>query len=1161
METQLTLFLLGPFQAERAGQSLKNFKSNKARALLAYLAVEADVPHHRDVLAALLWPDSPNSTALALLRDVLSNVRHLLGDRSAETPIIQVEANTLQINSSALWLDVRTFADLAEDAASEDVLERAASLYRGDFLEGFALADSPEFEAWAMLRRETFRRMMLDTLYQLATLQLQRGEYASAQVSAQRQLTLDCYSEESHRQLLRALALAGQRNQALAHYAEYRALLEEALGVEPDIRTTALYQRIRDRQVRPNTQPKPLWEATGLADSDTLPVTFATFAGREAEMDMLETLLQQVQRGAGQVVFVTGEAGSGKTTLVHVFMRRVLARARDIVVAVGTCNAQVSEGDPYLPFREIVQLLVGDFDVPGVDGTIAPEYAQQLEKFAPTAVQALVEEGPDLVGRLVPESPNVKALFESVPGAGSMRALRRAPQSPAALCDQVTRVLRAVAKGGVLVLVVDDLHWADNSTLNLLAHLGRRLMGSRILLIGVYRPTDLAPDAALLSVVHELQRVHSNVTLDLDIAGGRAFVDAFLDSAPNRLGEAFRTQLTVQTGGHALFTVSLVHQMQDEGTLVLDDEGHWVMDEALDWSRLPPRVEAIVAEQLMRLPNVVQALLAVASVEGEVFTAEVVARVLGRDVAWVRRELHDLGGTTLSASQYNLVHALRLDRVGDGQRVARYRFRHALFQQYLYAQLGAVRRMELHEAVGRVLETLHAPCLDEVAVRLAYHFEAAGLYEEAIIYLTQAGERAYQLSAPGEAIRLYQKGLTLLSHLVDAKTRARLELALQVNMDAPLLVTQGWGTPERAQVLERAYALAQQLGDTDRLLTILYTLADLSTALAEHHRALAYAEQLLSLARQAGDHVYEVLGYRMTGTTHFFLGHYLEARAHLEKGLTCYSAIVQQATSSDVTSALGRAVFLRAWLPQVLFVLGYPDQAKVSSREALACVRPNGPAFAQAMMLTIAVVAFHATVRRPHVLLCYVEDLLLLVEEHNLGAFQGWATFYQGWARVALGQTQVGLIDMATGWEYLQSTGTRGSLAPLLTLWAEAYVQNGEREKGQMTLNQAFALVEQTNERSYLAEMHRVRGLLRLKEDVEEDAEACFTRAIEVAQEQVAKLWELRATIALARLWAARGRITDAHDRLLHVYEWFTEGLDTPDLMAAQALLESLTAA
>jgi len=1153
MNSPIQLRLLGPFRVERAGQPVTTFKSNKVRALLAYLAVERQHAHHRDVLADLLWPASSN--ALASLRDALSNLRRVLDDRDADLPIIRVVSATLQLNPLAfdeglIQLDVAAITDLAPDA-SEAALERATARYRGDFLAGLALPGCPDFEAWALLHRESYRREILNVLYRLTTFRLQRGDYAAAQTSARRQLTLDGYDEDAHRQLLRALAFDGQRNRALAHYTAYAELLEEDLSAAPDIRTTALYQRIRDRRLQPHSQPAPA--SPGVASANIAAVGVTPFVGREAELARLESALQQTQGGAGQVRFVTGEAGSGKTMLVQAFAHSVLARADDIVVARGVCNAQIGAGDPYLPFREILRLLIGDFDLPATDRVLTLAYEQQLEAFVPTVMQALRAQGRDLIGRLVPTHPGMDETFESEGEREKIMPSNRTTPSPAALCDQVTRVLRAVARRCVLILVLDDLQWADSGTLNLLAHLGRRLSGSRILLIGLYRPVERASDHSLASTVHELQRMHGDIFVDLDQAGGAEFVDAFLDRIPNAFEATFHAQLARQTGGHALFTAALIQQMQGDGTLGRDAEGRWRVETDLDWSQMPPRVEAVIAKRLARLPEKYRALLALASVEGDIFTAEVLARALDWPLEEIEHELRALGKSGHADLQHNLIHPLGLERVA-GRRVARYQFRHALFQQYLYARLDPVQCARHHEAIGNAMEALYAEHLGPVAAQLAYHFEAAWLLEKAVEYFLRAGKQAYRLSAPVEAINLSRRGLALLGQLPASTAHARLELALQMNLEAPLLVSQGWGTPERATVLERAYTLAQKLEDTPRRLIVLYDLADLCTAQAKHPQALNYAEQLLALAKQAGDQGYEALGYRMTGTTHFFLGHYPQARAQLENGLACYTAVMHQASYTG-NAPVERAVFLWAWLPHILLALGYPEQAAARSREALACVQPDGPAYAQAMMLTIARVTFHAFAHQPNATLHYAEELLTLAERYDLTTFRGWAIFCRGWGRAALGQTQAGLRDMLAGWELLQAADTQGSQPSLLTLLAEAYLESGDLKKSESTLHQALTLAWQHDERSHLAEIYRVQGELHLKQRAPEAAEASFARAIDIAQEQAAKLWELRATLDLARLWQDQGRGEEGRARVAQLYEWFTEGFDTPDLQEAAALL------
>ena len=1169
------LSLLGPFRAECGGQRITAFKSNKARALLGYLAVERDTAHHRDVLAGLLWPGS--SSAPALLRDVLSNLRLLLGDRDAATPIIRVRADTLQLNPSALaggalWLDVAAFSDLTADAPREEDLERAVRLYRGDFMDGFALRSTPDFEAWLLLRREVFRRAVLDSLYRLTTRYLQRGDYAAAQATARRQLALDGYSEEAHRQLLRALALGGQRNRALAHYADYCQLLDDELGVAPDVRTTALYQRIRDGRLQLATAgaSPSAKHMVALSPSGTMPTPFV---GRSSELAWLEARLQEVQRGRGRMVFLTGEPGSGKTMLARAFTDRLLRRADDVVIAGGLCNAQVGAGDPYLPFREILHLLSGDLDVPALGGALSPAYAQRLEAFAPLTLQALEDKGPDLFGHFVPtrsaparsDEKGSSAAERGRPATAGRRregpgGPSRLPQSPQALCDQVTRVLRAVSRECVLVLVVDDLQWADEGTLNVLAHLGRRLAGSRILLIGIYRPMEVAPDGALSSVVRELQRSQGEVLVDLDQAGGRAFVEAFLDSSPNRLDAAFREQLTRQTGGHALFTAALVEQMREDGTLVQDEEGRWTRGTDLDWSRLPPRVEAVVAERIARLSEPLRELLAAASVQGEAFTAEVVAQTLERDPPSVRKALSRLGHDRLSGPEHHLVQALGIEQVG-GRPVARYRFRHALFQHFLYKCLDPITRAQRHRDVAQALQSLYVAHLDEIAVRLAYHFQEAGLLEAAVSYYTRAGQRAYRLSAPAESVALYQCGLALLEQLPPSEGRDRRELELLLNLEAALMTTRGWGASERIQALQRAYGLGKRSGERLLLLPVLQALASVHIARADLPAALDDAQRLLALGEEASDDLYTVMGQRLLGTAHLFMGHCQKARKFLEAGLRGYSALGPDARESFYVSSAEEGVRLRVWLAYALLLLGYPDQASSASRDALDAAAGLDYGTVKGIALSSAGGAFHATARQPREALRYAEQLLALGTKHAFPFYQAWGTFYRGWGLAFQGQPAAGLPEMRAGLEQLEATGTQASLVSLLTLLAEIYARGGQYGEGQETLQRALTLSRQTRALSYLPEIYRVQGLLRLKEQASVEAEESFLQAVDAAQEQSTRLLELRAVIALARLWADQGRVAKAHDRLSQIYATFTEGTDMPDLVTARALLQRLASA
>ena len=402
---------------------------------------------------------------------------------------------------------------------------------------------------------------------------------------------------------------------------------------------------------------------------------------------------------------------------------------------------------------------------------------------APNVLLALVEHGPDLIGRLLPAGGLALRAESCIPSHSlwwarwheitkhrplastlSENAMAGSPRSQDALFEQVGRVLRVISQTFPLILLLDDLQWVDTGSASLLFHLGRHLARSRILIVGAYRPEMVTPDGAgrrhvLQPVVNELRRDTGDILVDLDQAANRAFVDALLDTEPHDLGERFRDRLYRLTGGHALFTVELLRAMKEHGDLALDESGRWTENETLDWQRWPARVDAIIAERIESLRADLRAMLTVAAVQGEEFTAEVVASALGYNE---KDTVERLSGAL--ARELGLITPARIELLPSAnsrRRRSHYRFRHALFQKYLYDHQDDMERACLHEAVGNALENLHQG--DEVALSglspsLARHFEIAGLTDKAVDYLLESGRRANALAAYDEALGLLLPG-------------------------------------------------------------------------------------------------------------------------------------------------------------------------------------------------------------------------------------------------------------------------------------------------------------------------------------------------------------------------------------------------------------------
>ncbi|MFN2108820.1 MAG: ATP-binding protein, partial [Anaerolineae bacterium] len=956
--SHLSLLLLGAFQATLDGEPITAFRSAKVRALLAYLAVEADRPHRRETLAALLWPEEPDAVANNNFRNTLSILRKAIGDRTrfgdrleTETPFLLVTRETVQFNCiSDCWLDVRAFQECVATSNPGSQLAEAVALYRGDFLEGFYVKDSVAFEDWMILIRDRLQRQVGTALQRLVEVYDNQGDYEHACTYAWRWTELEPWQEDAYQHLMRVLALHGQRTAALAQYEVCRDILQQEFGVEPSAQTLRLYEYIRDGTLTTDRSiqvavSSPLPEPLSPSESEK-PV----FVAREDELQWLETALHTAFDGHGRVVFVTGEAGQGKTMLIQAFAERARAAWSQLLVLKGNCNAYTGIGDPYLPFREMMEILAGDADAA----------AGHTKRMFPLVAQALLADGPDLVNIFIPGATldqhaaaftrdndwvdPLKALIERKTTSSDGSGLRQED-----LFRQCTTVLQTIARQMPLLLIIDDMQWADLGSISLLFHLGRHLEDSRILVVGAYRSEEVALGREgerhpLAPLVNEFTRTWGEITVDLGQADGEAFIRALLDSEPHHLGAQFQQTLYRQTLGHPLFTTELLRGMQERGDLVHDAAGHWIEGPALNWDVLPARIEAVIAERVGRLSEPNKRTLRIASVEGEVFTAEVIAQV---------QSVSDDDIVAALSGALNRTHRLVRAQAIEGaaaRQVSRYRFRHILFQKYLYGTLDAVERARLHRQVGAALLALYDGDTQAIVSQLALHFERAGMVNEAIDYYRQAGERAMQMSANAEAILHFNKAIDLLETLPPSLERDERELAMQFALAGPTIAIHSWGAAEAVAVYDRAMELSQALNNTSELLQAMLLKQAAHTTHAEHRAALETAEQFYQLAQRLDDPTQTLLAHQIVGVTCMSVGEFTRSLHHLQQLMACYD----RETHHPLTFVLGQdpAVLSLLWGFYPLWYLGYPDQALRKSQEGIALAQELGHAFSLFFLLS-----------------------------------------------------------------------------------------------------------------------------------------------------------------------------------------------------------------
>jgi len=668
-------------------------------------------------------------------------------------------------------------------------------------------------------------------------------------------------------------------------------VLEEELGVAPAAATTSLYEQVRaERPTPPRGEPGPPPEPRlpdYLEEGQPSEMPGPVFVGREAELARLEGYLEAAIEGVGQVAFVVGGAGRGKTALLRAFAERAMAAHPDLLVVSGACNAFSGVGDAYLPFREALGMLTGDVERRWAAGTVSADHARRLWSALPVTLLALVQHGPHAISGLVSGKQLIARATEAglaeaawVPELRSLsgRATGGGLEQPA-LFHQVTNVLHAVSSAHPVMLVLDDLHWADQGSMGLLMHFGRRLAGSRVLVVGAYRPEEATLTSGVASdstaaVLRELRRQYGDVWIDLrdaDAVNGERLVNALLDAEPNRLGDDFRSALYARTGGHALFTVELLRTLQESAALRRDGEGCWVADADLEWGALPARVTAVIESRLDRVGPVARNLLAVASVEGETFTVDVLAEVQGLSQRATLRHLSEL------AKRHRVVREVAAVR-RDGTTVSRYAFSHALFQVYLYEELSEAECRLLHGEIAGSLEDLYAAESDAIAPQLALHYAHAEDRPKAVEWAVSAGDQARATYANAEAIGWYERVMALTEELDESAASLTWRLQALSGLGKVCYHTGEIGEAEHH--FREAIALGKRLEvDPQELALLMHWLGEALFWLAKYEERLRLAEEGLAML---GDDT-ESLGVALMNqlvTVCVMFGEYQRAAAH-----------------------------------------------------------------------------------------------------------------------------------------------------------------------------------------------------------------------------------------------------------------------------------------
>jgi class 3 adenylate cyclase/predicted ATPase/energy-coupling factor transporter ATP-binding protein EcfA2 len=838
--------------------------------------------------------------------------------------------------------------------------------------------------------------------------------------------------------------------------------------------------------------------------------------GRGEEIDLLKRRWEQCKDGVGQVVLINGEAGIGKSTLVHTLRRNIEHEADSRITF--RCSAH-HQNSPLRPLSEYLGRILG-FSREDTPESKLVKLERMLEgyRFANDETVCLLA---DLLAIPIPEDRHP--------------ALELSPrQQRQRTHDALAAWLIEETRRHPVLVVMEDVHWADPSSLEVIGLLVEQAPTARMLIVLTYRPEFVPPwpmrSHISLLVLTRLPRQQVEGIVS-HLAGGKTIPAEVIE------------HLVRKTDGVPLFAEELTKMVLESNVLTAIGD-RYELTGPLSELAIPSTLQDSLMARLDRLPGVRE-------------VAQLSA-VIGREFSYeVLRELTTVEESVLQMRLKQLVEAELVYQRGHPPH-STYVFKHALIQDAAYSSMLRRTRQRYHHQVAELFEKRFPEIVETEPEVVAHHYANAGLMEQALGYWYQAGRSAAQRSANPEAIAHLTKGLEALAGVSDESERIHRELDLQMTLGSALTAMRGHGAPEVEHTYAKARELCQRLGDTPRLCRVLAGICAHYIARGPASTARELAGQLLPLAKQQGDSRLLLTAHANVGATSFMIGSFTSAADHLERGI-----LLSEAQPRQGRPAQDQGVICYSWAALNLFVLGHPDESLKRSREAVALARSLDSRYSLAFALYFA--SFLHRFRREGEAAQACAEEAMAVSSEEFALWWAGAKLFRGWALAEQGNISEGLVQARDGLEAWLSSGARVSHPHYLALLAELHMRAGEVAEGIHLLDEALGVHEKLAEGYYEAELHRLMGELMLVDEDDADqttrrarAEACFGRALEISRRQRAKSWELRAATSLARLWREDRKQAEARGMLSEIIEWFTEGLDTKDLREAKTLLAEL---
>jgi class 3 adenylate cyclase/predicted ATPase len=868
------------------------------------------------------------------------------------------------------------------------------------------------------------------------------------------------------------------------------------------------------RVLRGTSQPIGLYRVIAEAPAESLGggalVEFTPLVGREQEIGLILERWELVKDGMGQVVVLVGEAGIGKSRLVHVMKERLADEAHTALECRCSSYAQRSALYPVTELLErLLQLRREDSPkdrVAKLEGALS-RYRLPGSEMVPALASLLS----------LPDDERYPPLALS-PGGRRQKSL-----------EAVLRLFLAEAQERPVLLIVEDLHWIDPSTLELLGLLVEQAPTARLFVLLTCRPefgVPWPPRSQMTQItLNRFTRRHTEIMVDRVTAG-------------RKLPAEVLAQIVAKTDGVPLFVEELTKTVLESG-VVRSEGDRYELAGPLPSPAIPATLQDSLMARLDRL--------------GAAKTVAQMGAVLGREFSYdLLQAVSSFDERPLREGLERLLEAELLHQRGMAPPVT-YVFKHGLIQDVAYQSLLRSTRQRYHRRTAEVLGEQFPETAESQPELVAHHFTEGGLSGQAIVHWRRAGQRAIERSASVEAIGHLDKALDQLKSQPDGVDRQRHELELQTTLGSVLMAAKGYAASEVEAAYARARELCEQLGESSQLFTVLRGLWGFHVVRADLQTAHELGEQCLALAERAPTPVALVWAHYQLGMTLFHLGELVSAQHHFRQSLAAYDREKRRAPRA----LQDPGVACLSYMGMVSALLGFPDEARQRSHEAIGLAEKLSHPFSLAYALTIGA-SVSQICQEVGETQARAEAANAVARQHGIPYFWAYGPILRGWALGAQGRAGEAIAEQQRGAAAYRATGAELARPYFLAMLADSYRRQGQADEGLVALETALAMVGRTGERWIEAELHRLKGeLVCLASPTDcAQAELHFRQALDIARSRGERLLELRVATSLASFWHARRRSDEARRVVAEVYGRFTEGFDSWDLREAKVLLD-----